>query len=445
MRILVIGAGDIGFHLCKRLCFDQHDITLVEMSPKKVQRAQEQLDALIIEGNGASYSDLRRANIQQMTLVAAMTDNDEVNLMACRIAKKCGVPVTIARVRNAEYTNADFILNGEELGADHIIHPEQETAKAFVRLIHQSSATYAFEFEEGRIQVLGVHLEPGSPLLNTPLIQLDGYNDAHLRIVAVERNHQTLIPDGRTILRAGDQVFAVCDHHYVSEFLSLAGKQNRPAANVMILGGGLVGRNIAAELASQAYVKIVESDERRARLVAELLPNALVIHAEGSDLDLLKNEGLAEMDVFVAVTGNDEYNIISTLLARHLQVPQSIALVNKVEYLAVPPTIGIHSVVSQQLMVVNLVQHLIQSQVADMATPPGLDAQLIEFIATPRSKITRNQLRNVGFPKDAIVGAVLRGNQVLIPHGDTQIIPGDRAVIFTLPQAMSKIERLFGR
>jgi len=444
MHILVVGAGDIGFHLSKRLCYEQHDLTLIERDAKKVLRAREQLDAFVIEGDGSSYRDLQRGGVENAHLIAALTDNDEVNLMVCRMAKKAGVPITIARVRNKEYTQPDFILSLEELGTDHIIHPEMETAKAVVQLIHQTSATYAFEFESGKIQVLGVRLDRRSPLLDKPLLRLNSYCAEHMRIVAVERNHHTLIPDGKTILQPGDQVFAVCDHDYVSDLLTLMGKEERAASNVMILGGGLVGRSIASMLQSEAHVKIIEEDERRARRAAEELPGSLVIHGDGTDLDLLKDEGLEDMDAFVASTGDDEKNIISTLLARQMNVERAIALVNRVEHLPLTPTIGLDTVVSKQLLTVNAVQHLIQSQIANVATPPGMDAQLIEFIAGNRSRITRKPLREVRFPANAIVGAVMRDDRVIIPHGDTQIYPGDKTVVFTLPQEIQKVEKLFG-
>jgi trk system potassium uptake protein TrkA len=445
MRILVVGAGDIGFHLCRRLAFEQHDLTLIDQDAKKVQRAREQLDAIVIEGSGSSLARLRQAGVEHMHLMAALTDNDEVNLIACRIAKKAGVPITIARVRNREFTQPDFLLSSEELGTDFIIHPESETAKAVVQLIHQASATYAFEFESGKIQVLGVRLEQSSPLVHTPLVRLNSYCSEHMRIVAIERNHETLIPDGETVLQPGDQIFAVCDHHYLSDFWELAGKEKRSVSNIMILGGGLVGRAIAQELEAEAHIKIIEANEETARCAAEELPNALVIHGDGTDLDLLKEEGLEDMDAFVAVTGDDEKNIISTLLARQVQVPRAIALVNRVEHMPIIPTIGLDTVVSKQLLTVNAVQHLIQSQIADIATPPGMDAQLIEFIAGARSKITRRPLRDVGFPPNAIVGAIMRDDEVIIPHGGTCIEPGDKTVVFTLPQAVQRVEKLFGR
>jgi trk system potassium uptake protein TrkA len=211
----------------------------------------------------------------------------------------------------------------------------------------------------------------------------------------------------------------------------------------MIMGGGIIGQTIAEQLQNQAHVKILEADEEKARAIADQLPNTLIIHGDGTDLELLREEGLHDMDSFIAVTGHDENNIISALLAHHSNVSQSIALVNKLDYLSVIPALGIDSVVSKQLLTVNAVEHLIQQEIADIATPPGLDAQLIEFIAGERSKIVRKPLRKIRFPQNAIVGAVMRGDKVIIPHGDTQLQPNDRAVIFTLPGAAHQVDLLF--
>lgn len=443
MRILIIGAGDIGLQLARRLSNLQHDLTVIEADPGKVQRLREQVDAFVLEGSGTSYQILQQAHANRMDLVAAVTDNDEVNLITCMLAKKMGVPITIARVRNPEFTQQGFLLSPQEFGVDHIIHPEIETALAVVQLIHQSNATYAFEFGDGKIQVLGVRLDRSCPMLHIPLSDLYRNQDEHLRIVAVLRSHKTIIPDGNTVLLPGDQVFAVCDHHHVNDFLNLTGKKEAQTKNMMIMGGGIVGQTIAEKLQHEVNVKIIETREVKARGIANQLPNTLIIHGDGTDFELLKEEGLSDMDTFVAVTGDDENNIISSLLAHHSNVNQSIALVNKLDYLTVIPELGIDSVVSKQLLTVNAVEHLIQQEIADISTPPGMDAQLIEFIAGNRSKIVRKPLRKIRFPKGAIVGAVMRDGDVIIPHGDTQLQPGDRAVIFALPNATSKIDLLF--
>ena len=450
MRVVVVGAGDIGLQLSKRLGHEQHDIHLIEADRDKVLRASEQLDAFVVEGNGASLANLREAGIEQAAVLAAVTDNDEVNLMACRLAKKIGVETTIARVRSDEFTRPDFILSPRELGTDTIIHPERETADAVVRLLHRSNATCAVEFEGGKIQMLGLPLERSSALLNVPLAELlERHNHPPMRIVAIERNHHTLVPGGGDQLLNGDQVFVVCDPDYIPTFVELTGNKPLPMRNVMILGGGMIGRFIAQDVGDRhikphANVKIIEGDQRRAQRIADDIPHALVIHGDGTDLDLLRSEGLNEMDAFVAVTGDDERNIITSLLAKQLHVPRVIAMVNKVEYFDVTPDLGLDALVSKQLLTVNAVQRTISRRdVASIASVPGLNASVTEYIAQRRSRITRRPLSKINFPADAIVGAVMKNGHMEIPSGDTQIEAGDRAVVFALSHAAQEAERLF--
>jgi len=446
MKILVIGGGDVGFQLGRRLTRADHDITMIEADAQKCKRAAEQLDVLVVEGNGASWQILRDAQVERMDVLAAVTDQDEVNVAACRIAKKLGVKTTIARVRNPEYTQEDFVLSGDELGVDHFIHPEKEAADAIVRLARQSSANYAVEFDGGKIQLLGLHVEANSPLLYRSLQEI-GAEQQRLpfRIVAINRNHETIIPKGTDRLMPGDQVFVVCDPASACQFTALAGKTEKPLSNIMVLGGGMVGAFVAETLQREANVKLVESKFSRCERLAERLPHTLVIHGDGTDLELLESEDLAGMDAFIAVTGDDERNIIATLLASHATVPRNITLVNRVSYLPIMPKIGLNTVVSKQLLTVNAMQHYIQHQeVAAVASLPGIEAQLIEYIAKEGCRITRKQLRDIRFPRNAIVGAILHDDHMIVPTGDTQIEQGDRTVVFALPQAVEELDYLFG-
>lgn len=445
MHILIIGAGDIGFQLARQLSQDKHDIVMIERDPEKVMRASEQLDALVMEGNGASYRLLQQANIDQIEIVAAMTDSDEANLMACRIAKKSGVRTTIARVRHPQFTQQDFILSPEELGTDLILHPEKATADAALRLIHKSSATYAIEFEGGKIELLGIRLTDSSPLLNIPLKYLGRETEnLHMRIVAINRNSKTIIPKGDDALVSGDQVFVVCDHDYSSKLAAMAGKKETQIKHVMIVGGGLIGQFLAKSLEHEANVKIIEQNKTTAARLAEILPHTLIIHGNGTDFQLLEDEGFSDMDAFISVTGNDESNLISALLAQHSNIPRSIALVNNAAYLSIAGKIGMDAVISKQSLTVNAVQRFIRrQQVASLEGLPGIEAQLIEYIAGDGCQITCHELKDVRFPSNAIVGLVMRENDLIIPHGDTQIESGDKVVVFTLPDALDQLDKLF--
>jgi trk system potassium uptake protein TrkA len=445
MNVLILGAGEIGFQLSKRLSQEKHNITIIDQNHQNVIRANEQLDAFVVEGNAASLKILKEANVEKADILAAMTNSDEVNLFACRIAKKLKVSITIARVRNPEFTDPEFILSKEEMGVDLVIHPEKETAETVVRLIKRSSATDVVEFADGKVQLMGIRLEETSPVLRIPLKELGvQLGNPPIRIVAINRKERTLIPGGDDVLVPGDQIFIISDPDYLTEYLELTGKSDTRIEDIMILGGGQIGQFIAKILGKEVNIKIIESNAEKSQEIADILQHSLIIHGDGTDVDLLAAEGIMDMDTFIAVTGDDENNIIATLVARHLKVPRTIALVNKVEYLPITPTIGMDAVVSKQVLTVNAVLRFIRyQQVASIATLPGVDAEIIEYIAQKNSKITKKPLKNIDFPKNGIVGAVLHKNELIIPTGDTQIQGGDKVVVFTLPQALNEITKLF--
>jgi trk system potassium uptake protein TrkA len=446
MEILILGAGDIGYQLAKRLSLDKHNIVMIERDAKRAAYARDHLDAFVIQGDASNYQTLREARIDKADIFAAITNNDEVNLIACRIAKKVGGAVTIARVRNPEYTRKDYILTREELGADMVIQPEKEAANAIVRLIHQSSATDLVEIEEGKIQVIGIRLDADCPLLEVALKDIGKkYGNPPMRIIALKRRQKTIIPKGDNRLMLGDQLFITCDPEFLEQALGYFGKSDTKVEDIMIIGGGMVGKFIAQQLEKDLNIKIIESNEEKALKLADELQNTLVIHGDGSDIDLLNFEGISQMDELISVTGDDETNIITNLVSHHLRVPRTIALLRKIEYLSLTPAIGIESVVSKQLLTVNAIEKFIRSrQIAFFAEIPGVDAEIIEFIPKDNSKIVKKPLKNVKFPANAIIGAVLKDeNNMIIPTGDHRIDPGDKVVVFSLPQAIRDVEKMF--
>ena len=445
MNVLIIGAGEVGFHLTKELSAEKHNITIVESDSQRARRADEQLDARVVHGSGASFEDLKRAKIEQTDLFAALSSNDEVNLLACRYAKKMKIPHKIARVRRPEYISPDYVFSLEEMGIDLLIHPEKETADAIVRLIRQSSATDVVEFAGGLIQLVGIRVEKDSPILRRPLKDIwREYGNIPARIVAIIRANRTIVPSGDDSLLAGDQAFIVCDKEQIPTVVTIMGKENVSIRHIMILGGGLIGQLVARELEEHINTKLIESRSDRSEEIAGILKSTLVIHGDGTDVDLLAVEGIVDMDAFIAVTGDDETNIITTLMVRHLKVPRTIALVNKAEYLPITTTIGLDAVVSKKLLTVNAIQRFIQkSMLESIATIPGVNAEIVEIIPKNHSKIVKKKLKNITFPRSAMVGAVLRDDDVIIPSGDTQIRPGDRVVVFSLPRAVEEVEKLF--
>ncbi|HPP40504.1 MAG TPA: TrkA C-terminal domain-containing protein, partial [Candidatus Kapabacteria bacterium] len=327
-----------------------------------------------------------------------------------------------------------------------MVQPEQETAKAIVRLINLASSTDSIEFENGKVHFTGIRIDSHLDILRVPLAELGTkYKHIPMRIVAIKRNLRTFIPRGSDFLMKGDQIFFTCNPNYFDELLEIFGKKNVKIEDVMIIGGGQIAYFIAEKLQDDLNIKIIEKDEKKATDIANQLRDTLVIHGDGSDLDLLTLEGLPDMDEFVAITGDDETNIITSIIAKHLKVPRAITLINKNEYLPLSGTLGLDAVVSKQQITVNVIESFIKRQsIANVVELPGIEAEITMYIAKPKSKITTKPLKNLDFPRGAIVGAVIdRNDNLIIPTGDTHISEGDKVLILCTTEQIKIVEKLF--
>ncbi len=445
MRIIIIGAGDVGFILAKMLSYEQHDIVIIEKDAAKYARAAEALDVQVYHASGTSFPALRRAGIERADMLVAVTDSDEVNLLSAIIAKEYRVARTVARVRNPEFLREDSPVSASKLKIDLLIHPESVAAQGAVSLLRQSAATDILEFAGGRIVLMGIQLDKNAPLLNRPLAELTGeFPDLPFRTIAIQRKDITRIPRGEDMFLANDRIFVVLPKEQSETLIHITGKENVHIEDVMILGGGQTGYLIAKELEGQYNVKVIESDVDKSTDLAERLRKSLVIRGDGRDINLLALEGIIDMDAFIAVTGDDETNIISCLMAKHLQVPKIISLINKTDYTPIIPTIGINAFISKQQLTVNgILKFIRRGAVVSVASIPGIAAEAIEMIPKENSKITRKTLAQMKFPRDAILGAVMRDDKVFIPMGGTQIQAGDKVVLFALPTAIHEVEKLF--
>ncbi len=445
MFLIIVGAGEIGYNLSKMLAYEKHDIVLIEQNMAMVRRAQDHLDVKVIHGSGSSPKVLHDAGIESADMLVAVTDNDEVNLMACMIANHFSVPKKVARVKNREFLFESSPLNARTLNIDLIIHPESEVAREVVNLLKQTAATDIIQFCGGTIQLIGIQLDTNCKLLGRPMAEM-GAEFQHLifRIVAIQRRDRTIIPGGSDVLMNGDRIFVLSSQDAIPELMSLTGKENAQIENVMILGGGQTGVEIAQELEQTLNVKIIESNSDKSEELADVLSKSLVISGDGRDLNLLALEGIIDMDAFISVTGDDETNIISCLMAKHLEVPRIISLINKTDYTPIIPTIGIDAYVSKQIVTVdNILKFIRRGSIVSVTSIPGLAAEVIEYIAQDNSRITRKPIRNLSLPKGSLLGIVMRGAEVFIPVGDSHLQGGDRVVVFALPTAIRDLEKLF--
>jgi trk system potassium uptake protein TrkA len=440
-----LGAGEVGYNLAKLLSYEKHDIVIIEPNAGRAKRARENIDIQVFEGTGSSPDDLKEANIEKADMVVAVSNNDEVNLIACLIAGKFNVPTKIARVKNREFTREDCVMNAKSLGIDLIIHPESEVAKAVVNLLRLTAATDILEFADGKILLLGIQLDKNCELLGKSLMEVAGsVENLTFRTVAILRRDRTIIPRGADIFMNNDRVYVMTQRENLPDVLKMAGKENVKMENVMILGGGQTGTEIAAQLEDSINVKIIESNTDKTHVLADRLQKSLVIRGDGRDINLLALEGIIDMDAFISVTGDDETNIISCLVAKHLEVPRIISLINKTDYTPIIPTIGIDAYISKQIVTVDQILKFIRrGSIVSVASIPGLAAEVIEYFTNENSKITRKPVSEIHFPKGALLGAVVRGEDFFIPVGDSQLEAGDKVVVFAMPTAIKEVEKLF--
>ncbi len=447
LNIVLLGLGQVGSHLAKILSRENHDITAIDSDPARAREADETLDIKALHGQGSDPHLLEEAGIERADMLIAVTGNDEVNVVACGMAARFWVKQKIARIRNPEFFDHPPRFAFADWGVDLAIHPELETAREIVLLIKRSAATDVLEFADNRVQLIGIRIDATCPLLHKTLVEVNRkFPEKVFRVVAILRGLETIIPGGNDILLNRDQLFIVAASADIPAIIALMGKSEEKLQQIMILGGGRVGRATARLLDQEKdlAIKLIDPDADRALTLADEMKNTLVIHGDGRDFNLLSTEGILETDALISVTEDEETNILTSLLAKHFGVTKTIALVNRREYMSLMAPIGVNAAVNTNLVTSNAILRLIRRKdVVSLATLPGLDAQAVEYVAHADSRITRKPLTKVDFPHGVIVGAITRGDQVIIPVGDTRIQADDHVIIFSLPQALTDVDKLF--
>jgi trk system potassium uptake protein TrkA len=445
MKIVIVGAGEVGFFLAKRLSSEKHDLVIIDVNEERCAKAQEGLDLSVIYGDASSQSVLKEAGLESADMLIAASATDEVNILACMMASKLGVKRKIARVRNPDYYGESSILKSGDLGVDLFIHPEEEVIQEITRLLMRASATEVIEFENGKILMVGLKLDANCPNLNKPLKEIGSQEQRkNFRIVAVLKGEKTIIPTGNDSFGRNDQIFVVTRRESLPEVLALTGKTDQKLEKIMILGGGKIGRRLASELEKQIDVTLIESNREKSVKIASELKRAAVFQADGTEIDTLAREGILNMDAFVAVTSDDETNIISCLLAKHLKIQKTIALVNKPTYLPLMPVIGIDSTVNTRISTASAILRFIRrGSILSVATFHGIDGEVIEFEIKKTNRATGKPLMQLGLPEGVLIAAIVRGEEVFVPYGTSKIEYGDKVIVFALPKAIPAVEKRF--
>ncbi|MFC1620446.1 Trk system potassium transporter TrkA [Candidatus Neomarinimicrobiota bacterium] len=445
VKIVIIGAGEVGFNLAKQLSQEDYDLTVVDTNPAKIKRASETLDVSTVEGNGASPAILRQAQVGSADIFLALTRIDEVNLIASQLARELGVKKVIARLRNTEYTSKKAVLEPSRFGIDEVIHPELAIVGEVERLLHQSSALEVKEFEGGKVQLIGVRLDPSSPLLDRTLEEVSQANgDIPHKVIALNRAGENFIPRGDAIYVADDVVYVIGEEADIPAIVTMLGKPHREVKTLMILGAGNVGKRLASRFQDELDVKLVEAKKAAAWEIAPLLMNTMVLHGDGTDIDFLISENIHEMDSFIAVTEDEKTNLITGLLAKQLGAKHVIVHLSTTSYLPIARRIGIDAAISKNMATVEAILRVVKSShERAVSSFEDLEMEAIEISAMEGSKVTKKPVKEISFPAGALLGAIIRNSTVIIPSGESQILAGDRVLLFMQDVEAEKIQKLF--
>jgi trk system potassium uptake protein len=448
MKAIIIGAGDVGFHLASRLSGQGDEICVLDLEQEKVDRVEDHLDVMALQGTGVDYAMLERAGVDSADVLIAVTDNDEVNLQACRLAGLYGVRLKVARAGGGYYYRKSEIAPFTDTGADVLVNPERVCAAEIERLLNYAAATDVVEFAGGRVVLMGMRIGERCEFREMPLGRIaEKFAERNFLVAAISRGDQTIIPGGEDMIHQGDLLYAVGISGAADEIFRLAGQESRRMERVMIAGGGKVAVILARRLEEVSIVPIIfEPDRERCQQLADKLASALVLNGDATDIELLQSEGIEGVGAFVALTPDDENNIISSLVARNLGAAKTIAQIKRIEYMDLACRIGLDAAVSPHLSTVNAIIAAMNSErLLALANLRGLSVQIMEVAIRDDLPLVGRPLKDARLPAPCIVGAVVRGQEVFIPHGQDALQPGDRAIVFTLAVHAQKVSRFFLR
>jgi trk system potassium uptake protein TrkA len=445
MRILIVGAGAVGFHLARRLSEEGEDVVVVESDPDRSSMVADQLDVMVVTGNGASMPVLEKAGIEGTDLLLAVTSRDEVNLIACLAASHLDVGFRVARISNPEYYTEEHALSREQLGVNLMINPERECAWETFQLLNSEAATDLARFADGRLQLVGLRVLEGAAVAGKSLQELDRELKGRSYVtVAIVRDGETTIPGGRDRIEVGDQIYVLSLAEEMAAIPPLAGYEEFKLRRVMIAGGSREAVHLARLLDEHDVAcTILDADRDRCAELAEALPEALVLHGDATDLELLEMEGVEGIDGFVAFTGQDETNMLSCLLAKDAGARKVIGLIDRVEYVPLVSRVGVDAAVSPRMSTVNaILRYVRRGNVRSVATLKGIDAEAMEMVVGPDAPAAGHELRELDVPEHGLFGAIIRGDRVITPRGSDVIRAGDRVIVFAFPDAVDEFERM---
>ena len=448
MKIVIAGAGEVGLHLSKMLSYESHDITLVDNNEIKLKDGENYLDIKVINGDSSSPSVLNKANVSNSDLVIGVTASESINFFTCILSKKLGAKRTIARLTNTEFIDNDNKFDFFSLGVDEVISPDNLTAEEIKLLINDSGFTNSHDFENGALKMIAAKIQNDAPFVGKTVMEAASvFPGIKFMPIAIERSgsQKAIIPRGNTVFQNNDHVYFITCHDGIDELYNLMGTKKDKIEKIMIMGGGRVGYKVAKDLSDGGLnVKLVEIDNIKAENIANSLPKVLVLNIDGTRVDLLSEESLENMDAFIATTGDSQKNIMSCLMAKSKNIGRTIAIVDNTDYFELSESIGVDTLINKKLLAANQIFRFIRKgNILELNKLNNMNAEVLEFLISKESKVKGKKIKNLDFPRSAIIGGVIRDGIGKIALGDFIIKKGDRVLVCSLYNAISKVEKLF--
>ena len=445
MNIIIAGDGEVGVHLAKSLSELGHDITVVDPHSELLKRLESETDLMTITGEATSPQVLRDAGVADCDLFLAVLHEESINLVSCILAKKFKAKKTVARITNAELLSPKHRDIMRELGIDEMVCPERIAAKEITNLLNNTAATEFFDFSGGLLTMYVIRLEAGSPVVDHAVSDLvQTYRDLQVKVVALLRGGDTIIPHSDTVFHAGDLAYIIGRANQVETINRVAGKQAVNIRNVMIAGGGRIGRYAASTLQDRLRVTLIEEDRERAEELSATLADTLIIHGDATNIELLKEEGLQQADAFIGVTDSSETNVLTCLHAKRLGVRRTIALVENTGFINISQDIGIDTIINKKLITASYIaRFIVRGDAVSSKWLSGTNAEVLELVVGKWSAAARKPIGKLDIPLGATIGGIVRGRETLLPNKEMQLKQGDKVVVFTLPKVMDRMTRLF--
>ena len=444
MKIIIAGAGEVGSYIAHMLATEDQDTYLIDNNKKRLDKVQQHNDIIGLEGDAKDIAVLIEAGVESCDLLIAATSSEETNLLICILGKKLGAKKTISRISNFEEIGGNMRSLYQEIGVDHVISPVEKAAKEIHQLIKHEAFLDNYDFEGGKLSVFSIQLTESSLLVNNCVLDSKHFhNNLSFKPVSILRNNETIMVQAKTEFKVNDIIYFISTPKGYEEIPLICGQKDIDIKDVMILGASKIGVLTAERLQGKYNVTLIEQNEEKANKIALKLKKTLVIHGDGTDVSLLEEQSVDDMDAFIAVTGDSETNIISSLVAKSHGVRKTISGVENIDYIKLSHNIGIDTLINKKVIAANdILKYIRKGEVNAIATL-SLDAEVIEFTVKANSKITRKKLKELNLPPMVNIAGVVRDGKGFIPFGEFQLAEGDKAIVFTNDESIHKIENFF--